>query len=119
MNHVADKDQGPKTALIRVLGAGGAAFALLLAVAAPVAAQSTVLAVCAPHAEVAERLDSNYSEAPAAIGLASNGSIIELFSTADGATWTLVMTMPDGTSCTMAAGQAWETFPTTALDPQA
>ena len=119
MNHVADKDQGPKTALIRVLGAVVAAFALLLAVAAPVAAQSTVLAVCAPHAEVAERLDSNYSEAPAAIGLASNGSIIELFSTVDGSTWTLIMTTPDGTSCTMAAGQAWETFPTTALGPQA
>ena len=119
MNHVADEDQGPRTALIRVLGAVGAAFALLLAVAAPVAAQSPMLAVCAPHAEVAERLDSKYSEAPAAIGLASNGGIIELFSTADGATWTLVMTMPDGTSCTVAVGRAWATFPATALDPQA
>ncbi len=54
------------------------------------------------------------------MGLASNGGIIELFSTGDRSTWTLVMTMPNGTSCALAAGQAWENImPTIALGPQA
>jgi hypothetical protein len=29
------------------------------------------------------------------------------------------MTMPDGTSCTVAAGEAWDTFPPIAIGPEA
>ena len=123
MRYIIDTRESPKFTFVRVFGAVGAALALLLAAAAPASAgppaQSPAQSVCATHAEVAKRLDSGYSETPTAIGLASNGSVIELFSTTDGSTWTLVMTMPGGTSCTVAAGEAWETFAKIALGPQA
>lgn len=35
---------------------------------------------------------------------------IEVYASPDG-TWTIVTTRPDGMSCLMAAGQAWETLP--------
>ena len=127
MRYTIDTRKSPTFTLVRVFGAVGITLALLLAAAAPASAappaqapaQSPAQIVCATHAEVAKRLDSGYSETPTAIGLASNGAVIELFSTTDGSTWTLVMTLPDGTSCTMAAGESWETFAKIALGPQA
>ncbi len=121
MRYIIEARESPKFTFVRVFGAVGAALALLLAAVAPASAGPPAQAqsVCAAHADVAKQLDSGYSETPTAIGLASNGSVIELFSTVDGSTWTLVMTMPDGTSCTMAAGEAWETFANIALGPQA
>ncbi len=42
-----------------------------------------------------------------AIGLTGNGSVIELFTTGDGSTWTIVITSPDGLSRVVAAGESW------------
>ncbi len=115
MRYITSMRESPKAALLRVFGAAGLALGLLLGVAAPASAQ----AMCTTHAEVAKDLESRYSESPAAIGLASNGGVIELFAASDGATWTLVLTMPDGNSCAMAMGQGWENLPAIALGPQA
>ncbi len=65
------------------------------------------------RAEIADRLAGQYAESPVAMGLASNGGVIELFTSADGATWTLVLTMPDGLSRMVAAGEGWTTVPIT------
>ncbi|MFQ5958231.1 MAG: hypothetical protein ACE5LF_02570 [Alphaproteobacteria bacterium] len=115
MRHQLTERETPKTAVIRVVGATMLALALLLGVRAQASAQT----VCAPHAEVTKRLDKVYSEAPIGIGLASNGGVIEMFATSDGATWTIVMTMPDGKSCVMATGETWETLPGKPLGPMA
>ncbi len=115
MRYTTITRESPKAAMLRVFGAVGLALALLLAVVAPASAQS----VCATHARVAKQLESQYAEAPIAIGLVSNGGVIELFSTHDGSTWTLVMTMPDGRSCAVAAGQGWESLSSVALGPKA
>ncbi len=93
-------------ALLRVFGVAGLAMALLSGVTVPVSAQPT----CATHAKLAKYLEIQYSETPTAIGLASNGGVIQLFTTSEGSTWTLIITMPDGTSCAMASGQGWENF---------
>ncbi len=61
--------------------------------------------------EIVDKLGGQYAEAPVAMGLASNGGVIELFTSADGATWTLVLTMPDGLSRIVAAGEGWTTVP--------
>ncbi len=119
MRYITSMRESPKAALLRVFGAVGVALGLLLGVAASASAQSPAPASCATHAEVAKRLDSRYAEAPVGMGLASNGGVIEVFSARDGATWTLVITMPNGTSCALVAGQAWETMPTIVLGPQA
>lgn len=67
--------------------------------------------VCAERTALLSSLRHEYSEAPTAVGLASNGSVIELLTTADGKTWTILMTRPDGTSCVLAAGEAWDSLP--------
>ena len=60
------------------------------------------------RAEVVGKLGRDYAEQPTAMGLASNGGVIELFTSSDGATWTLVLTMPNGSSRLIAAGEGWE-----------
>ncbi len=84
-----------------------AAVAVTVGSAGEAAAQR----LCMPRDEIVEMLDARYSEAPIALGLASGGRLVEVFSTADGATWTLLLTAPDGTSCMMAEGQGWSALP--------
>ncbi len=60
------------------------------------------------HAEMMKQLDGRFSESQVAIGLASNGQLIEVFSTGDGSTWTIVITKPDGMSCVLTTGEAWD-----------
>jgi len=67
--------------------------------------------VCAERDSVVSSLARQFKEAPRELGLASNGTIIELTTTNDGRTWTLLMTRPDGTTCVIAAGEAWERSP--------
>ena len=107
--------KSPKIAMLRVLGATMLALVLLLGVQSSASAQS----VCASHAEVMKQLGSAYSEAQVAIGLASNGGVVEVFSTDDGSSWTIVMTMPTGRSCVVASGEAWEQTTKVALGPAA
>ena len=63
---------------------------------------------CSTRANVLHHLSNNYAEAPVAIGLAKNGGVIELLTSGEGNTWTIIITMPDGTSCMLAAGEDWE-----------
>ncbi len=115
MTHSTFTRESPKIAMLRVFGATALALALLLGVQSSASAQS----VCATHGEVTKRLGSAYSETQVAIGLASNGGVVEVFSTDDGATWTIVMTMPNGMSCVVASGEAWEQTEEVALGPTA
>jgi hypothetical protein len=45
------------------------------------------------------------------MGLANNGGVIEVMRSPGNATFTIVITMPDGQSCMIAAGQSWESLP--------
>ena len=53
-------------------------------------------------------LSGRYSEQRVSAGLETGGRLIELFATPDRRTWTLVMSMPDGASCVIAAGLEWQ-----------
>lgn len=66
-----------------------------------------VAANCAPRELVAERLTSRFQEHQVSAGLLQDGNIIEVWRSEDGATWTLIVTRPDGVSCVMAAGTHW------------
>ena len=94
------------------------AAALFVAVAAlPASAQQ---ANCTKRPEVIGHLAKQYSEAPVAIGLSSNGGGVEGLSSKKNQSWTMIITMPNGTSCLMAAGENWETIKTVAkFDPGA
>ena len=95
-----------KARLVRIFTAATVALALLLVAQAPASAAP----LCATHKEVAERLANGFSEVPIAIALSSDGNVIEVFTRGDRATWTIVVTKPDGMSCVVAAGETWESL---------
>ncbi len=66
--------------------------------------------MCGERRAVVENLDQTYSEAPVSIGLASNGSVIEVLASPSGS-FTMILTQPIGLSCVMAAGENWENLP--------
>lgn len=80
---------------------------LVGSVISPAAAQQMM---CGDRGKVVASLEKGYSEAPSSMGLASNGAVIEIFTSAKG-TFTIVMTQPSGLSCLMAAGESWEDLP--------
>lgn len=80
--------------------------ALLLSACAAQAAPT-----CDRRPEVLRQLEDRYSEKPVAIGIANNGGLIELLTTPDGRTWTIVITLPSGMTCLVAAGEDWESYP--------
>ena len=57
-------------------------------------------------------------EAPVAVGVTSAGGLVEVFATDDGATWTIVVTTPQGRSCMVAAGEGWRAVPWTEAEPE-
>lgn len=94
----------PRADIIRFFGA----IVLILALMLGVGTSARARTVCMAHTDLATQLDSRFSEAPIAIGLASNNLLVEVFSNGDGSTWTMVLTKPDGMSCVMATGEDWE-----------
>ena len=76
---------------------------------------------CTNRADVVNHLAQKYAEAPIAMGLANNGGVIEVLSSKTGDSWTIIITMPNGTACMIAAGENWESVPKVAryYDPKA
>lgn len=89
----------------------------LLATATPTAAQQPL---CTERSEVVNQLSSQYSEAPVAMGIANNGGVVEILSSKSGTSWTIILTMPNGVTCMIAAGENWESLPMISkIDPPA
>ncbi len=61
---------------------------------------------CPDRGTVVDHLGRKYAEAPVAMGW-SSGGVVEVLTSKDGATWTIIVTAPDGTACLVAAGEAW------------
>ncbi len=76
--------------------------------------------LCGQRASVIGSLAEKYREAPVAIGVTSTGGMVEVLTTSDGTTWTIIMSNPNGTSCLVAAGEGWRAlrFNITAADPR-
>jgi hypothetical protein len=85
-----------------------AAAALVAASAVPAQAQAPA---CVKRVDLIKHLSNKYHEAPAAVGLADNGSLLEVFASKSGETWTVTVTMPNGISCMVATGQNWQDLP--------
>ena len=87
-----------------------AAAAALMA--APAFAQSASPGpACVKRVDLLKHLEAKYHEAPAAVGLADNGALLEVFASKSGETWTVTVTMPNGISCMVATGQQWQDIP--------
>ena len=88
-----------------------AAAVLLGAVAAGPTAARADPQVCGARAEILAELTKRYSEAPVAVGLSNSGVLVEVLSSDNGSTWTIIVSQPNGTSCLVAAGKEWQDLP--------
>jgi hypothetical protein len=66
---------------------------------------------CGQRDKIVDWLAVKYMEEPVASGISSKGALIEVLSTQDGDTWTILLTAPNGTSCVVDTGQAWQPKP--------
>lgn len=67
---------------------------------------------CGKRDEMVKSLYSQFRESPRAMGLANQTAIIEIFTSKSGS-WTILLTKPNGASCIVSAGEAWEDIPPT------
>lgn len=65
---------------------------------------------CAERTEVLEQLANKYKEQPRVMGVANNGGVIEILTSPTGS-FTIIITMPNGVSCLVAAGESFEILP--------
>ena len=55
-----------------------------------------------------DRLADRYGESRQSIGLGANNAVVEVFASSETGTWTITVTTPQGLTCLVASGQAFE-----------
>jgi hypothetical protein len=63
---------------------------------------------CGERKAVIQRLAEGYGESRQSIGMATEGRVVEVFASVDTGTWTITVTLPNGTTCLVASGQSYE-----------
>lgn len=90
------------------------ATALVLGTAATAVTATSASAqtmACGSREEMTDRLKRGFGEAQTGLGLISAAQILEVWSSEETGTWTILMTDPEGQTCMVAAGEAWKTVP--------
>ncbi|MFV1850108.1 MAG: hypothetical protein ACMZ66_05310 [Thalassospira sp.] len=87
---------------------GIAVTAVLFLLLLPLMPEAQASPVCGDRSKVLDSLSKKYSEEPVAVGVTSNGGVIEVLKAPDGQTWTILFTYPNGPSCLVASGEAWQ-----------
>ena len=114
MTRTSDIGEATLWAVTRVFGAVAVALGLLMNVSTTAKAQ----VACTTHDELTMQLDKKFAERPKGLGIAGNGGLVELFSSSDGTTWTVVITSPNGRSCVVMSGEAWQDVRQVAEGPE-
>lgn len=76
----------------------------LLGLSAPASAQNLT---CGERSAIVEKLKSKYGETQFGLGIGRENSVVEIFTSETTGTWTILMTLPTGMTCMMAAGSDW------------
>ena len=92
-----------------MLGKVVAVATLVTAISLPATAQQQP--ACTQRGDLLKHLSAKYTEAPVALGLANKGGVVEVLSSKTGSSWTIIITMPNGPTCMVAAGENWEEIP--------
>lgn len=91
--------------------AASLAAALAALPAAPARAQAAMPgqagAMCGRRAEVVDRLHVKYGETRRGYGLQRGEAVVEVYASDATGTWTIIVSMPDGLACLVAAGENW------------
>ena len=66
--------------------------------------------VCHERGEFVEQLGRQFAETPLAMGLTADGKVLEVL-VSNGGSWTIIVTMPTGMTCGVAAGDSWSEMP--------
>ncbi len=83
-------------------------FAALIALHdAPVAAQGN----CGNHASMMAQLDRFYGEDRLGVGLTGPDSAVEVWTSQETGTWTILEVFPNGAACVRASGKEWHNDP--------
>src|SRR5210317_1312382 len=91
---------------LMTMGALAAASALTAMTTNPALAQQA--RNCGPRELVVSRLAEGYGETRQSMGLGANNAVIEVFASDESGTWTITVTTPNGMTCLVASGQAFE-----------
>jgi hypothetical protein len=84
------------------------ASVLALTLTTPLLAQQAV-SQCSPNREGAIRyLADQFQESRQSAGLAASGHLVEVFANTETGSWTITVTLPNGTICLLASGQSYE-----------
>ena len=62
---------------------------------------------CSQRGSVVSYLEKRYKEVPVAVGVTSNGGLVEVLTTDSGGTWSIIATSARNWSCLVAAGENW------------
>lgn len=62
---------------------------------------------CGERVAIVARLAKHYGETRQGVGLGQGNRLVELFASETTGTWTILVTLPSGMSCLVAAGEAW------------
>src|SRR5262245_26284258 len=81
---------------------------LALAIGMPGTANAASSGLCGSRTQLLDQLSKRYQEVPVALGVTSNGSLVEVLTSDRGSTWTIMISQPNGASCLVAVGEGWE-----------
>ena len=73
---------------------------------------------CGNRGTFIEYFSGKFAETPVAMGLSSEGHVVEVLASKHGS-WTIIVTRPNGLSCVVAHGEAWDKAPVLVIDPAA
>ncbi len=83
-------------------------FAVMFYMAALLFAPLAQAAQCGPRATLTDQLLNKYKETPVAMGLVNETTMVEVFASDDGETFTIVTSNARGLTCILGAGNGWE-----------
>lgn len=82
-----------------------AAFAF--GIAATLSPSAEAARVCGDREKILKRLEQRHEETPRALGLSSDGGVLEVLVSPSGG-WTILVTYPKRPTCVVAVGEAWQ-----------
>lgn len=68
-------------------------------------------ALCGTRADITAALADRFHETLSSVGIEQRGAVLELWTSADGLTWTLLVSGTEGQTCVVAAGVQWKAVP--------
>ncbi len=76
-----------------------------LLLAAPASAQGQS---CGPRERIVQLLHDKHGETRQAVGLQQNMQVMETYANSETGSWTIIVALPTGLACLVAAGEAWQ-----------